>query len=94
MSTQSYDNFSRDSKLVWICKFCAFPNFSTTFFSTIWTALRVITVTRALNLTTLQRDQRWTRVTLPPWDRRCTPPADCLLSPTEEEEAEGHFNEL
>ena len=31
MSTQSYDNFGRDSSLVWIYNFCAFPNFSTTF---------------------------------------------------------------
>ena len=28
MSTQSYDNFGHDSNLVWICNFCAFPNFS------------------------------------------------------------------
>ena len=31
MSAQSYDNFGFDSKLVWICNRCAFPNFSTTF---------------------------------------------------------------
>ena len=31
MSTQSYDNFRRDSNLVWICNFCVFPDFFTTF---------------------------------------------------------------
>ena len=31
MSAQSYDNFGFDSKLVWICNRCAFPNFSTAF---------------------------------------------------------------
>ena len=31
MSAQSYENFANDSKLVWVCNHCAFPNFSTTF---------------------------------------------------------------
>ena len=36
--------------------FVPFQTFPQLFFSTIWTASRVITATRALNLTTLQQD--------------------------------------
>lgn len=78
MSTQSYDNFGRDCNLVWICNFYAFPNFSQLFLST---TLRVITATKASNLTTLQRDHRWTKVSLLPWDHHCTPPARFLVLP-------------
>ena len=31
ITAKSYENFGNDSKLVWICNICAFPNFSTTF---------------------------------------------------------------
>ena len=31
MSVQSYSDYNDDSKLVWLCNMCLFPNFSTSF---------------------------------------------------------------
>ena len=61
--------------------FVPFQPFPQLFFSTIWTALRVITATRAFNLTTLQQDYRLTKVSLLPWNHCRTPPAWLLVLP-------------
>ena len=64
------------------------------FFSTIWIALRVITVTRASNLTTLVRHQRRPKLLFSHWTTAAHLQSHCSFSQAEEEEDEGHLTIL